>query len=325
MNSVSREFVAMVTRPPSTLANQPVGLEADDSGIMMSSRQELYAPSILSSPAHSNVTPPTLPAESEISTVSSSLVFQGFSTLWIQLLISKLTVNIYSQQTTSIVPGSGPSNYVTPFTSPSGVDKEASQLGGDNQSSSNEVSEKINVSLEADGISLQVDIQERCTDVITKMASIECSYFKKLCEDSTVKWVPYLSNSSGRLFSTTSSSLPEELSRFTDPLSHPLAPFEQVENPLGSASYLLSPKHQPSPKLQPNFVQFKVKLPRFQPLKTTKLSLSVKPFEVVAWLPVLGSLSEIISAAVSGSQENNQVKVTALLPGDVVTVMFIFF
>ena len=230
--------------------------------------------------------------------MSSSLVFQGFSTLWIQLLVSKLVINIYNQQQTpSIVQFSGSSEYSTPFTSPSAADKESSssKLNGASRAASG-VSETIKVSLEVDGISLQVDIQERCTDMIFKMASMECSYLKKHCKNpSTTSWLPYLSNSNGKLFSTSSSSLPEELSHMTDPLSHPpLVPFKQ-------AAGLSSPQHHTfSPKLQPNFVQLNVKLPSSQLLQTKRLSLSVKPFEVVAWLPILDTVMEIVSAAAGG-------------------------
>ena len=305
MNSVSHDLIAMVTRPlPSTTSS--ASLEVDDSGIIVSSlRQEepsLPPSSILSSPAHSTVTPPTLPAGSEVSTMSSSLVFQGFSTLWIQLLVSKLVLNIYSQQQTSSIPQfSGSSKYSTPFTSPSAAGKESSSSSKlEDGSSSSRVasggSETIKVSLEVDGISLQVDIQERCTDMIFKMASMECSYVKKHYKDpSTTSWLPYLSNSNGKLFSTSTSSLPEELSRMTDPLSHPpLVPFEQTA---GISSPYHHHHHTFSPKLQPNFVQLKVKLPSSQLLRTKRLSLSVKPFEVVAWLPVLDVIMEIVSAA----------------------------
>ena len=304
MSSVSHDLVSMVTRPlPSTSSS--TSLEVDDSGIVSSLRQGEPPSSILSSPAHSTVTPPTLPAGSEVSTMSSSLVFQGFSSLWVQLLVSKLVINMYNQQlASSTVPLSKSSKYSTPYTSPSVAAKDISSSvkPGDGLSSSRaagEGSDTIKVSLEVDGISLQVDIQERCTDMIFKMASMECSYLKKCCKElSTASWLPYLSNSNGKLFSTSSSSLPEELSRMTDPLSHPpLVPFEQAA--VISSSSPQHHHHPFSPKLQPNFVQLKVKLPSSQLLRTKKLSFSVKPFEVVAWLPVLDTVMEIVSAAVS--------------------------
>ena len=295
MSCMSHDLFAMVTRPlPSSTSS--ASLEVDDSGIIVSSKQgEPSVPpsSVLSSPAHSTVTPPTHPVGSEVSTVSSSLVFQGFSTLWVQLLVSKLVLNIYNRQKPASSFGS--SEYSTPFTSPSAADKKTSssdQLDGSLSSSGG--TEAINVSFEVDGISLQVDIQERCTDMIFKMASMECSYLKKHSSSddpsTKVSWLPYLSHSNGKLFSTSSSSLPEELSRITDPLSHPLVPFEQ-------AAAMSSPQHPFSPKLQPNFVQLKVKLPHLQLLRTTRLSLSVKPFELVAWLPVLEAVIEVFSAA----------------------------
>ena len=320
MSSVSHDLVAMVTRPlPSTTSS--ASLEVDDSGIVSSLRQgepSIPPSSILSSPAHSTMTPPTVPAGSEVSTMSSSLVFQGFSTLWVQLLISKLVINIYSQQRAP--PATQPCReYSTPFTSPPAAAKDSpasTELGGSLSFSraASEGRETIKVSLEVDGISLQVDIQERCTDMIFKMASMECSYLKKhFCnkESSTPSWLPYLSNSNGRVFSTSSSSLPEELSRMTDPLSHPpLVPFEQAA---GISSSSPQHFHPFSPKLQPNFVQLKVKLPSSQLLRTKKLSLSVKPFEVVAWLPVLDAVMEMASAATSvgdgGSTEHKDSKV----------------
>lgn len=325
MSSVAHDLVAMVTRPlPSTTSS--ASLEVDDSGIVSSLKQEepsLPPVSILSSPAHSTATPPTLPAGSEVSTMSSSLVFQGFSTLWVQLLISKLVVNIYNQQRTPPAPrlATQPSSeYSTPFTSPPpAAAKESSapsELGGSLSSSgaaSDQGRETIKVSLEVDGISLQVDIQERCTDMIFKMASMECSYLKKHKESSSSSWLPYLSNSNGKLFSTSSSSLPEELSCMTDPLSHPpLVPFKQAAG-IPSSSSPQHHFHPFSPKLQPNFVQLKVKLPSSQFLRTKKFSLSVKPFEVVGWLPVLDIVMEMASAAASvgdgGSTEHKDSKV----------------
>ena len=309
MSYLSRELVAMATKPSSTVSSsQPINIEADDSGIIVSSKQDPSAPSVISSPAHSTVTPPTLPAESEVSTVSSSLVFQGFSTLWVQLLVSKFVLNVYNRQTAS-------SNCTNPVGRAAAADGEPSsdKLHVEGKlSSGSEVSlETVRVSLEADGISLQVDIQERCTDIVFKVASTECSYLKKSCQDpSGISWLPYLSGLNGKLFSTTSTSLPEELSRITDPLSHPFVPFEHVassDSP-SSVSYLLSPQHhQVSPKLQPNFFQTKVKIPQCQPQKTVKVSISVKPFEVVAWLPLLDTVLEIFSAGTEGSQLQHDV------------------
>ena len=154
----------MATRPPSTSASsQPVSIETDDSGIIVSTRQEPSAPSIMSSPVPSTVTPPTLPAGSEVSTVSSSLVFQGFSTLWIQLLVSKLILNVYSRQTASKLQQEGPIKYSAPFTSPAAASGEAKmdELASKPSSDSSGTSNTVQVSLEADGVSLQVDMQER--------------------------------------------------------------------------------------------------------------------------------------------------------------------
>lgn len=307
VNYVSHKLIAMATRPPSTSASsQPINIETDDSGIIVSSRQEPSAPSIISSPAPSTVTPPTLPGGSEVSTVSSSLVFQGFSTLWIQLLVSKLILNVYSQQTTSKVQQDGPVKYSTPFTSPAAASRETKmdELTS-TPSSDSGTSDIVRVSLEADDVSLQVDMQERCTDVIFKMATMECSYCR--WDTSAVVWQPYLSQSNGKLFSTTSSSLPEELSQITDPLSHPLIPFEHVQasGSLSSIDYLLSPQHQLSPKLQPNFVQMKLKIPQSPPLKAVKMSVSVKPFELVAWLPVLDTMLQMFSVDTVSTKDNN--------------------
>lgn len=316
MNAVAHELVAIVTKPQSTLPSQQINIEADDSGVIVSSlrQEERSVPSVISSPAHSTVTPPTLPAESEVSTVSSSLIFQGFSTLWIQLLISKLVLNIYHRQPSASQWATSCSKYTTPLTSPGAGCKEAHQVSDESSFSSKEALETVKIILEADGISLQVDIQERCTDLIFKMASMEGSYLKtELCQDSTTNfsWLPYLSNSTGKLFSTVSSSLPEELSCITDPLSHPHMPFEGAMSSSSSSAvgYLLSPQHQLSPKLQPNFIQVKVKMPQSQPLKTMKFSLNVKPFEVVAWLPVLETVLEVFSAAAAVSSQPNEVKV----------------
>ena len=300
VNSVSHDVVAMVTRPTATSSSLSMGTETDDSGIIVSSRQEPSPPSVISSQAHSTITPPTLPAGSEVSTMSSSLVFQGFSTLWLQLLVSKLSLTLYHRQPPFQPGHTAPSEYATPFTSPA-----TTGALNEEDCSTNGAVETVSLSLEADGISFQLDIQERCTDVIFKMASAECSYLKRPSQDTTIatSWCPYLSGSHGKLFSTTSSSLPEELSHITDPLSHSLAPVDQVASSTSPAGlgYHLSPQ-QHSPKLQPNFVQLKAKVPHSPLSKAIKLSLSVKLFEVVAWLPLLNTVREVLSAGPASSQ-----------------------
>ena len=313
---MSHELIAMATRPPSISASsQPTNIEADDSGITTSLKQEPSAPSIISSPAYSSVTPPTLPAESEVSTMSSSLVFQGFSTLWIQLLVSKLILNVYSRQAAFSVQQDAPLKYSSSLASPAAASRETEmdELTSKPSFDSNGTSETLRVSLEADGVSLQVDMQERCTDIVFKMASMECSYCQR--DPTTVSWQPYLSGSNGKLFSTTSSSLPEELSQITDPLSHRLIPFEHIhasDSP-SSVGYLLSPQHPVSPKLQPNFIQMKLKIPQSPPLKAIKVSVSVKPFEVVTWLPVFDALLDMVSVHTESTQDectqDNNIKV----------------
>ena len=250
-------------------------MEAEDSGIILSepthrldAKQDHYPSSIVSSQSYSTVTPINAQTMSEISTTSSHM-FQGFSTLWIQLLISKLSLVIYSRETCDHAAdnssqGNVSSSFTTPLTSPSTLNQSDSPADGGVKPAKM----TVKLSLDADGLSLQVDVQERCTDLIFKLTSMECSYLKTapLTPDS---WRPYLPSSNGKLFSSSSSLLPEDMRTplmFGGPLNH-------VSSPQNS-------------KLQPNFVHITAKLPRDQPHKMADISVRVRPFELVAWLPL---------------------------------------
>ncbi len=230
--------------------------EARDEDSVLGSLVDGQAPSHLSSPAQSTLTrSTTLPAGSDVSTVSSFLIYQGLSSLWIQVIVPKLVLNLYAW------------------------DHSGTKQASDKESLFGTL---VKLSIEIDGTSLQVDIQEKCTDIVFKLAAMESSLYQKndsltINDTSTFlpdnQWIPRITSSNGKLFSSLSSVLPEGLSQETAATSPTiLLPSQQHLSPSSSQS---------------NFVLVTIKLPQGLPHKVIKLSCNVRPFEVCAWLPVL--------------------------------------
>ncbi len=243
--------------------------EARDEDSVSGSLVDGQAPSHLSSPAQSTLTrSTTLPTGSDVSTVSSFLIYQGLSSLWIQVIIPKLVLNLYAW------------------------DHSGTKQTSDKESLKSLLNEKngtlVKLSIEIDGTSLQVDIQEKCTDIVFKLAAMESSLYQKndsLTNNDTTtflpdnQWIPRITSSNGKIFSSLSSVLPESLSQETAATSPTiLLPSQQHLSPSSSQS---------------NFVLVTIKLPQGLPHKVVKLSCNVRPFEVCAWLPVLQYVLDI--------------------------------
>lgn len=239
---------------------------------------ESHAPSHLSSPAPSTQTHSiTLPVGSDISTVSSFLLYQGLSSLWIQVIAPKLVLKLYAWD-----------------------HSDSKQL----HSHSRGVLVKF--SIEMDGVSLQADIQEKCTDVVFKLAAMEASLYQKSGSVTSGtpafipenQWIPRISSSSGKLFSSLSSVLPKSLSQ---------------EAAMASPTVLLPSQQHTSPTAQSNFVLVTVKVPQGLPHhQLLKLSCNVQPFEVCAWLPVLWYVSDIGSPFMATNKRKQVILTHAL-------------
>lgn len=262
-------------------------MENGDSGISSRTLQTpIHAPSRLSSPAYSTVTPTTLPVSSE-STSTSLIMYPGFSSLWVQVLVSKLLFSLYlkepSEAGSKPEPSSSSSSYyTTPVTSPSLVCDTHGKSAMESATLQGELVTKV--SMELDNSSLQVDIQEKCMDVVFKVTAAEGSYLKKTKEGA---WEAYLS--SEKIFSSRHSAIPEDLSQV-------IAEFV----PATSIQMSASPHQQSATKLHRNFFFLDVKIPQDQPHRSTKIQLNMLPFEVVAWLPLVRHLQLFVAAAEQG-------------------------
>ena len=276
---VSGAITALADSLASLCSSPPTHEQAEDSGIVSTSGQTPpdYPPSLLSSPVHSTVTITTLPTVTE-STVSSLALYPGFSSLWVQIIISKLSVSLNTTEIQHSEPANTPaisSTYTTPLTSPLGSCTSTPEKG------SLTCSHETKLLVEADSISLQLDSQEKSTDVVLKVTALECGYFKKEEE----RWAPFLA--SEKLFSSSSSTLPAELSQAIARSASHIVP--QVHLPMQSA---------PSPKLHRSFVLFEAKFPKAQLHKAPKMRVSVHSFELVVWLPALSATQRLLSAIV---------------------------
>ena len=297
MDQVS-ELVVALSRSATPTDTADEGAESPPESVL-----EGHAPSHLSSPAPSTITrSTTLPAGSDVSTVSSFLVYQGLSSLWLQVLFPKLILNLYTQDESF--------GTTTPTRTPGSCDQQtAAELSHDNftvgesyhdgyMAKTEEGGTLVKFSIEVDGTSLQVDIQEKCTDIVFKLAAMESTLYRR----STVtdspdqhtqlllpgnQWIPCLSSSNGKLFSSFCSVLPESLSHEGLSLTT-----SDPSGPVMEDRFLPGQKHL-SPTVQSSFVLVTVKIPHQQPSHPVKLSCNVQPFEVCAWLPVLGCVSDI--------------------------------
>lgn len=136
---------------------------------------------------------------------------------------------------------------------------------------------------------MQVDVQEYCSDIIFKVSAMEGDLCTLTPLDahshSNSKWVPYLGNSNGKLFSSLKSNFPDEVLHSTSPgLS--LGRFRAS----GAVSHL-------SPRLHSSFLYLKGHWPRkgqLLLLKRPKVELDVRPFEAVVWLPLLGLIHSVL-------------------------------
>lgn len=234
-------------------------------------------------PSPTNATP-TLPTASEFSTASSSTLYQGLSSLWLQLLISRLTLRLYGQDELGAAsPAHG-----------------GAQDGG----CGSVRCAPIRMSIEVESVSVQLDIQERCTDVIFKVSSMECALSKfetKSPPPGRGQWVPYLDNSNGKLFSTSSSNLSAEVLQAT-------ASGQQNSDVLVSPSYH-STLSSAAPKFQPSFLYMKGHLPHGNRVtKPVKVEVSVCAFEAVLWLPMFTFVQSVVAYGGSATKPLQQVR-----------------
>lgn len=261
MVSTISEQVSKLTMP-----HVPAGVSSNDSGIGYSRTPNKQEPA---TPSPTNATPTTLPMASEISTASSSTLYQGLSSLWLQLLVSRLTFRLYGRDKLRASPGPRDSERCAP----------------------------VRISVEVESVSVQLDVQERCTDVIFKISNMECN-FSRLTPDSPPsgqgQWVPYLDNCNGKLFSTSSSNLSDDVLQAT-------APGQQ------NSEFLVSPSYHSTlssaPKFQPSFLYVKGLLPHGGKVtKAVKVDVRVCAFEVVVWLPVFEFVQSVVASGVTPHQ-----------------------
>ena len=277
-----RDVVSTFSEQVSLLATafSPTDISSKDSGIGYSRTPNEQGQA---TPSPTNATPTTLPLGSETSTVPSSVLYQGLSSLWLQLLVSKITLCLY------------------------GHDELPTHDKAHDEGCGSEGCAPVRISFEAESVSMQVDIQERCTDVIFKTTSMECD-FSKLTPKSPPtgrgQWVPYMGNSNGRLFSTSSSNLSEEVLQAT-------LPGQQSPALLFSPSCRGIPTS--APKFQPSFLYAKALFPHGgkggKVAKGVKVEVSVCAFEGVIWLPVLNLVQSLLASVVAETALPQQVKV----------------
>lgn len=247
-------------------------------------------------PSPRNATPTLRTASSEVSTTLSSSLYQGLSCLWLQLIVSKFILHIYGQDETDS------SNLIRTRTERCG--------SGDGRR------HPIRISLEVESTSLQLDVQERCTDCIFKVSSVECSFCKLVTTSPSCSadsqfsrdahWVPYLDNSNGKLFSSTSSNLAEEVLQSTTP-GLVVSQFQASGG--DSSEVLFSPLHRPlSAKFQPVFLYLKGHSPcRNQVSQRLCVEMTVCAFEAVVWLPVWSLVVAVFSLGKSLDGKSQQV------------------
>lgn len=299
MASRISDVTSILTSLPSKLH----AASSEDLGISHSKtsmRQELVT---TAPPVHATPSPPsTLPTASEASTASSSKLYQGVSSLWLQLLISKITFHLYGQSesekletesgvfsrsTTSSIPASSPT-----------VEREGSW---------DKDRPPLRFSLEVESVSLQVDVQERCTDFIFKLSSVE-SDLQSLSRKDTPPgghWVPYLEKSKGKLFSSTTSNLSDDILQSTAPA---FSTNQFQASSAHTSDLIFSPVHLKSPKI-PNFVYLKGFVPHGGQLhKRIKMELNLRPFEVVLWLPIFRLVFSIFASKEKSTDNSQRVR-----------------
>ena len=249
--------VSQVMEGVSLLLASPSPETSEDSGVHSAEeppQTPQHHPSHLSSPPPSTITTATLPAHTSLgtaSTTSSLYEYSGFSTLWIQAIVTKITLIIFASLPPTSTPSSGPiekhslsahsktsstTSYLTPLTSPTfemssvsatdahltmgameGVSGRGCKYGAESES---ETAAKFSV--EIDGLSVQFDVQEKCTDLIVKVSAVGANLYRKHFgrfaamdggggrREGGGQWIPYLP--SEKIFSSKGSTLPAELS-----------------------------------------------------------------------------------------------------------------
>ncbi len=142
--------------------------------------------------------------------------------------------------------------------------------------------------MEIEGTSLQVDTQEKGTDIVLKVAAVECSFTRReRSETGEEFWKAYLE--SDKLFSSRSSTLPSDVSLVVNQSTSP------TSSPLLHPSPT-SPKHR-------SFILLDARLPRSQAYRPPTVQLNVQPFEVVLWLPVVNTIKTVLVTLVASRPE----------------------
>lgn len=133
-----------------------------------------------------------------------------------------------------------------------------------------------------------MDIQERSTEVVLKVAAVDGSYCVREGTGESVQWKGYLQ--SDKLFSSRSSALPSDLAVVVNQSTSPAS--SSFLHPL-----LTSTKHH-------SFIVLESHLPRTQAHKPPTVHLNIQPFEVIVWLPAVNSIISIISTLVAPPTED---------------------
>ena len=352
----------------SSLLAPPVPERSDDSGVH-SSEDPLPTPhrhpSHLSSPALSTITTATittLPTHTSLgnaSSTSSLYTNHGFSTLWIQAIVSKATLTIYAPlppnprptTTSSSVERysvsaqsktSSTGSYMTPLTSPTveivgpityplptGLQTEGSTArkdGGRDRDFTEEESQMAKFSIEVDGVSVQFDVQEKCTDLIVKVLAVGANLHRRNCGHfastggkgggrSGGVWIPYLS--SEKILSSKGTALPAELSEILihsssagkDILYSTCEVYALMLGSFNTAIHLPQ-GHTVSSDSFRNFITLELNIPRQSVHRAAGLKLKIQSFEAVVWLPVVDMVSSVLgSLQLSRQKEVGQVEV----------------
>ncbi len=233
------------------------------------------------SPSHSHVlAPPTTPSAassfrtlSEVSTSSSS--FQGISSLWLQLLVSKCVVYVYSKESRDFV--------VQERKEEGRIDDRGLQ--------------PIRLAVEAEGVSLQVDVQEKCTDFVLKLAGIE-SHLAKY-ELPSADWRPYIDNSGGKVFSSSVSNLPDDILQATAPS---FSPSQFQSSGMGRMMGIYSSCFSPTLG-SGGFLYMKGYIP-LKLFRVPKLEVNVRPFEILVWFPMIKLLTSVFGGSKKKSSKS---------------------
>lgn len=298
---------------------------------------EQRAPSHLSSPSPSTFTRSTSHPVGSDGSTGSFVLLHGLPSMWVQVLIQKLVLSLYVREESLDKPH-GSSSVLSQviaeddkviinfdrYDLESGIDAHdlptgESPLVDHLNETPSDISRGalvdtrkgvVKLSFEADGLSLQLDVQEKFADAVFKVATMKCSMLKKeqtseaqsstLSKDSRVpfltnQWVPYISNSNGKLFSSSRSVLPEGHSKLVPP------PVSSLSSQQLSTMHD-SPKRQ-SPKRHSNFFQVKVTVPLQHSHRAVHICCDVCPFEAVAWLPALQVVVDITSSDKDNAQK----------------------